>query len=181
MPEMPVREAMRSDIITATQRDTMNKVARLMDQWRVTAVVVIDGNKPVGLITERDIMGQLVAEDLRPSKVKAEDLMSSPVITISADESVSEALDKMMQFDVSRLPVVDGNDMIGIVSKNDISNAKERSYQSFDAVEPEPEVEEYPFGPAICEICGQHNTHLRLVNGRYVCDDCANIAEADTF
>jgi hypothetical protein len=76
---------------------------------------------------------------------------------------------------------MDGNDVVGIISKTDISNAKERAYRSFESSGDLEEEEEYPFGPAICEICGQHNTHLRLVNGRYVCDDCSNIAEMDTF
>jgi CBS domain-containing protein len=177
---MPVRDAMRSDIITADQDETMDKVARLMAQWKVTVLVVTDASKPVGVITEKDILAQLVAEDLKPSDVQAEDIMSSPIITISGDETVSDALDRMMEFDVSRLPVMDGSDMVGIISKPDISNAKERSFQSFDG-EDENSGEEFPYGPAICEICGQHNTHLRVVNGRYVCDDCTNIAEIDTL
>lgn len=181
MPEMPVRDAMRSDIITASQGETLNKVARLMTQWAVTLVIVTDGEKPLGLVTEKDILGQVVAEDIKPSKVKVEDIMVSPIITISAEESVSDALDKMMEFDVSRLPVMDGNDVVGIISKADISNAKERAYRSFESAGEVEDEEEYPYGPAICEICGQHNTHLRLVNGRYVCDDCSNIAEMDTF
>ena len=178
---MPVRDAMRSDIITASQGETLNKVARLMTQWNVTLVIVTDGEKPLGLVTEKDILGQVVAEDLKPSKVKVEDVMVSPIITISAEETVSDALDKMMEFDVSRLPVMDGNDLVGIVTKGDISNAKERAYHSFESPDDKEDEEEYPFGPAICEICGQHNTHLRVVNGRYVCDDCSNIAEMDTF
>jgi len=178
---MPVRDAMRSDIVTATQGETIDKVARLMTQWKVNAVVVTDGSKPIGLITEKDVLGQVVAEDHKPSKVRAEEIMSSPIITISADETLSDALDKMMEFDVSRLPVLDGNDMVGIVSKNDISDAKERSYRPFEDFEGGGTEEDFPYGPAICEICGQHNTHLRLVNGRYVCDDCANIAEMDNF
>jgi CBS domain-containing protein len=181
MPEMPVREAMRSDIITAKQGDTLNKVARLMTQWKVGVVVVIDGDKPIGLITEKDIMGQVVAEDLKPSNVHVEDIMSSPVITVSSEDSITDAFDRMMEYDVSRLPVMDGGDMVGIISKTDISNAKERAYQSFEALPVGQKEEEFPYGPAICEICGQHNTHLRVVNGRYVCDDCANIAEMDTF
>lgn len=181
MPEMPVKDAMRSDIITTSQGETMDKVARLMTQWNVTAVVVTDGSKPMGLITEKDILGQVVAEDRKPSKIHAEDIMSSPIITIAADETVSDALDKMMQFDVGRLPVLEGNDMVGIISKTDISNAKERTYPSYGSMDSDPVEEEYPYGPAICEICGQHNTHLRLVNGRYICDDCTNISEMDSF
>jgi CBS domain-containing protein len=93
---------MRSDIITADQDETMDKVARLMAQWKVTVLVVTDASKPVGVITEKDILAQLVAEDLKPSDVQAEDIMSSPIITISGDETVSDALDRMMEFDVSR-------------------------------------------------------------------------------
>jgi CBS domain-containing protein len=180
MPEMPVREAMKSDIITASGDETMDKIARLMTQWKVAAVIITDGKKPIGLITEKDIIRELVAKDGSPSKIKAEDLMSSPVQTISADESISDALDKMMEYDVSRLPVTDSGDMVGIVSKPDLSEAKERSLDAYEPFE-EGGTEEFPYGPAICEICGQHNTHLRLVNGRYVCDDCANIAEMDGF
>ena len=83
MPEMPVRYAMRSDIITASQGETLNKVARLMTQWNVALVIVTDGEKPLGLVTEKDILGQVVAEDLKPSKVKVEDVMVSPIIMIS--------------------------------------------------------------------------------------------------
>mgnify|MGYP001030019424 FL=1 len=180
MSEMPVREAMKSDLVTVNRGETMDKVARLMTQWNVTAVVVIDGSKPVGVVTEKDVLSQLVAEDKRPSKVRVQDIMSSPVITISGEETVSDALDKMMQFDVSQLPVLDGNDLVGIISKGDVSSAKEKAYHSYEPVEDYKSEEDYP-GPAICEICGQHNVHLREVNGRYVCDDCANIAETDSL
>ncbi len=180
MSEMPVREAMKSDLVTVNRGETMDKVARLMTQWNVDVVVVIEGGKPVGLVTGKDILTQLVAEDKKPSKVRVQDIMSSPLITVSGDETVSDALDKMMEFDVSQLPVLDGNDLIGIISKEDISTAKEKSYRLYEPVEEYRSEEDYP-GPAICEICGQHNVHLREVNGRYVCDDCANIAETDNF
>ena len=179
MSGMPIREAMKSDIITVSRRETMDKVARLMTQWNVTFVVVLDGNKPVGVITEKDVLGELVARDRKPSEVRVEEIMSSPVISISADETVSDALDKMMEYDVRRLPVVDGGDLVGLISRSDISDAKEKAFRAYETTAQEGEEEEYPYGPAVCEICGQHSTHLRVVNGRYVCDDCANIAEMD--
>ncbi len=182
MSEIPVRDAMKSDLLTVNRSETMDKVARLMTQWNIPAVIVIDGTKPIGMVTEKDVLEQLVAEDRKPSKVHAEDIMSSPLVTIGPEETMSEALDKMIQFDVSRLPVVEGTELIGIVSKADLSNAKERGYSSYEPLEDEKyDEEDYPYGPAICEICGQHNTHLRVVNGRYVCDDCANIAQMDTL
>ncbi len=180
MPEMPVREAMKSDIKTANDDETVDKIARLMTQWKVEAVVITDGSKPVGLITGKDIIREVVAKDRKPSTMKAEEMMSTPLLTVSAEDSLSDALNRMMEYDVNKLPVTDRGDMVGIVSRSDLSEAKERSLETFEPLE-EGETEEYPFGPAICEICGQHNTHLRLVNGRYVCDDCSSLAEMDAF
>lgn len=71
---------------------------------------------PVGIITERDIIFRIVAQNRGPFKVMLKDIMSAPLITIEADKSVEEAMAILKKHGINRLPVVNGDSMIGIVT-----------------------------------------------------------------
>jgi len=87
-------------------------------------VIVVQGNKPIGIITKGDILTKIVQVGLSPSEVTAEEIMSTPLITIGEDVAVEEAAKIMTKKKVKNLPVVQGEQLIGIVTSTDIVNSE---------------------------------------------------------
>jgi CBS domain-containing protein len=101
-------------------------VAKLMEKYRIGSVVVVEGNnnnnKPVGIITERDIIKKVSAQNKIADQIAAGDIMSSPLVMIKSIDSIDTAAEAMAKNNVKRLVVVeqDGS-MIGILSVSDIA------------------------------------------------------------
>ena len=118
---MLVRDVMSSPVITVNEDETVEKVAQLMDKYRLGCIIVTskDG-KPVGIITERDLVVRVLAKNLLSSKLKAKDVMSSPLMTIGPDATISEAARMMSRLNIRRLGVVYRGELVGIISSKDI-------------------------------------------------------------
>jgi signal-transduction protein with cAMP-binding, CBS, and nucleotidyltransferase domain len=141
-----------------------------MSERGVGSIIIVKSKKPVGILTERDLLMKVVATDQRPSKVPVGKVMSSPVLTISPDVEVTEAARVMVRNRIRRLPVVDRGRLIGIVTASDIT-----------AVSPEligvlPERPELPspeeIEESVCEVCGEVTASLYEINGMWVCENC---------
>ena len=103
---------------------TVADAARKLAELNVGALPICDGDKLQGMITDRDIAVKVVAEGRDPSTVKVIDVSrNTEVVTIGADDSVEEAMRTMGKHQVRRLPVIDGDKMVGIVSQADIARA----------------------------------------------------------
>lgn len=97
---------------------TIDLAAKIMRDKGTTSILVLDkrSGKPTGIITERDILRRVVAENRAPSKTELKKLMSSPLITIDKESSMKDAILLMMKKGIRRLPVMQGNNIIGIVN-----------------------------------------------------------------
>ena len=117
------REIMTSGAECVQERETLADAARKMQQLGVGALPICgDDNRLKGMLTDRDIVVKAVAEGRDPSSVTASELATQDeVVTIGADDSVDEALATMKGAKVRRLPVIDGQDLIGIVSLADVA------------------------------------------------------------
>ena len=100
---------------------TARDIAILMRSWKVGSVIILEDGRPIGIVTAREFVEKIVAEDRRPADVKAGEIMSSPVVTIGPRESVAEAGRKMGRMRLRRLPVVEGDQLIGMLTENDIT------------------------------------------------------------
>lgn len=118
---MKVAECCTSHVVTATPEATLAEVARLMRGQHVGSVVVVDsGRKPVGIVTDRDIVLEAVAADLDPRTLRAAEIMSSPTV-IGDQDDPAWALKVMRDRGVRRLPVVDvSGTLAGIVALDDL-------------------------------------------------------------
>jgi CBS domain-containing protein len=127
---IPVSKYMTKNVITATADQTIQSICILMHENNIGSVVivrrVVDGLKPIGIITERDIIHQIGKVDLFTTQSSVRELMSGSgnrdLITISSDTSVSDAISTMHANNIRRLPIIDDNDkgMIGIITDKDI-------------------------------------------------------------
>jgi len=118
---IPVKDVMSSPVIMVSEGDNVNHVAKLLTDNDIGSIVVSDlkGN-PVGLITERDIVTRIAAKNLLSVKVKAKEVMSSPLKTIDSNSDIIEAANRMREYGIRRLVVMDGGKMVGVVSSRDI-------------------------------------------------------------
>lgn len=118
-----VKDIMTSDVVTVTPETSVYAAARVMAQEEVGSVVVVVGEKPVGIITERDLVRKVLAGGLSPRKTSVSKVMSSPVVVVGENTSLEEAVSIMAQNRIRRLLVVSGEKLVGIVSATDIMKA----------------------------------------------------------
>ena len=118
------REIMTGGVECAQENETVADAAKKMDQLSVGALPICgDDNRLKGMITDRDITIKVVAKGQDPASVKVIDLADQDeVVTIGADDSLDEALATMAKHQVRRLPVIDGHDLVGMVSMADIAS-----------------------------------------------------------
>jgi signal-transduction protein with cAMP-binding, CBS, and nucleotidyltransferase domain len=131
--------------------------------------VIVENSKPIGVVTERDIVKRVISKGKKPSEVKLKSIMSSPVITIEYDSTILGASKVISEQNVRRLVVTKNEAIVGIVTSIDLLNYAPEIF--------EERIEEREIGPGACEVCGQHFQNLNEVNGKYVCDNCKKIVE----
>ena len=137
------RDIMTGGAECAQAQETVADAARKMDQLDVGALPICgDDNRLKGMITDRDIAIKVVAQGKDPASVKVIDLADQPeVVTIGADDSIEEALATMAKHGVRRLPVIDGHDLIGMVSMADVAKNydEERVGEVIEAISAAPD------------------------------------------
>ncbi|MEO2074917.1 MAG: CBS domain-containing protein [Bacillus sp. (in: firmicutes)] len=115
-----IRDIMTDNVECCTLLDNMYEVALKMKELNVGAIPIVDQEKVVGMITDRDIVVRGVAEK-HPGSTKVEDIMSNNLVTVSPDSTSKEAAKLMAEHQIRRLPVVEGDKLIGIVSLGDFA------------------------------------------------------------
>jgi CBS domain-containing protein len=118
------REAMTGGVECVAENETVVDAARKMAQLGVGSLPICgQDNRLKGMITDRDIVVKVLAERGDPASVTAGSLAQGKPVTIGADDSLSEALRTMAQHQVRRLPVIDGHDLVGVLSLADLAKA----------------------------------------------------------
>lgn len=116
-----VRDVMSKDVRVVRPDTTAQEVVATMNKFNIGSVIVVQGERPVGIITERDILMRLVEQCLAPESLTARQLMTSPLVTISETVSVEEAARLMAKKKIKKLPVMDNDKLTGIVTFTDIA------------------------------------------------------------
>ena len=178
---MLVKDVMTSPVVTVEAATSANKVAGLMQDNKVGCVIVVDktGNA-IGIITERDLVVRVLAKNLAAANAKANEFMTTPLVTVDPEKTVSDAARMMSKKDIRRLIVLYKGKLVGIVSSKDILDVMPEMLEIMqertriegpagpDATE---EAEESPLS-GYCDRCGLYNENLLEVNGKFLCDDC---------
>jgi len=133
-----VREVMTENPVMLEMKDTLVEAARKMRDEDIGDVLVMKDGKLCGIVTDRDITVRATADGKDPNQVTLGDICSQELVTISADRPVSEAVSLMRNKTLRRLPVVEGDKPVGIVSIGDLAvELDERSVlASISAAEP---------------------------------------------
>ncbi|MCX8206272.1 MAG: CBS domain-containing protein [Methanothrix sp.] len=180
---MRVREIMSRPVLTVdADMDVLDAAGRMISA-NVGSLIVVQEGRPIGIITERDLVKKVVARAEDPRKVRVGDVMNSPLIKIHPDASLRDAAELMLKSGVKRLPVIsDDGKLVGIITDTDlVSGASlglndilaeliEMHRESVHFYEPSEMVR------GICERCGQLSDSLVSVDGEMLCWSCRDIS-----
>jgi CBS domain-containing protein len=115
-----IRDVMTESVVTATPDTSVREVAEIMRERNVGSVVLVEDRRPVGFVTDRDLAVSVLADGRDPSD-RACDHASAPVVTAAPDMDVTEAAELMVEHGIRRLPVLEGGELIGIVTLDDLA------------------------------------------------------------
>ena len=176
---MLVKDVMTSPVITIDEDESVNKAAQLMEQHNVGCIIVTGKQgKPLGIITERDIVTRVLAKNVQPSKLTAKEVMTSPLITVDPDETLSEAARRMSRLNIRRFGVMYKGNLVGVISSKDILAVTPELIEIIQEkarIQGEIEAQEAPEHPPLaghCDRCGRWSDALREVEGNFLCEEC---------
>lgn len=110
-----VKEIMNPNVVSLPSSASVKEAAELMSSQKIGSIVIIDDNIPIGIITERDFVTKIMLKPYSGDSKVAE-VMSSPVIHVSSDQSVADVIDIMANKEIRKVPVIDDGKVIGIVT-----------------------------------------------------------------
>ncbi len=121
------RDIMTPDCECVGENESVADAAKKLSELGVGAMPICgEDDRLKGMVTDRDIVTDVIAQGKDPASVKVGELGDGKPVTIGADDSISEAIKTMSDHQVRRLPVIDGHDLVGIVSQADLAkNAEE--------------------------------------------------------
>ena len=114
-----VKDIMKKNVITIDESMWVQKAAEMMTNANIGCVIVTKKDNPVGIITERDFVTRIAAEG-RPLFTEVSELMSIPLTTVSPDDTVWNAAEIMRRKGIHKLPVQEGNEIVGIITTTDV-------------------------------------------------------------
>ena len=182
---LQVLDVMNHNVQVVSATAIVQDAAKLMRDNKIGSVVIVDPKarqKPIGIITERDINNRIVAENKLPSKVKCKDIMSSPVVSVSSKLLITEAMRQMATQDIKRLIVMEKQKMVGIISESDIlkiAPSMIEILQEKAQLIKENFSTEYMAG--YCQQCGTWSDALEELNEIYVCHECKDAENPSDF
>ena len=176
--EIPVRDIMTRPVIIASADVDIHSAAKIMSKANVGSLVIVSGAKPIGILTERDLVKRIVAQAVDPKTVKVEEIMSTPLATISPEASSRDAAAIMIKSGVKRLPVISDEKLVGIITDTDLVSGSSLGLSDIlsDLLDMHREsihfTESREVVRGICEVCGQLSDSLESVNGELLCWSC---------
>jgi CBS domain-containing protein len=123
-----IAEVMTKNPYGVTTTATLNEAARMMRDQEIGDVLVMRADGTLcGLVTDRDLVVRGLAEGLDPGSASVEEVCNHDPVTLSSDQPVEEAVAVMRQYNIRRLPIVDGENLVGILSLGDLAIEKDPS------------------------------------------------------
>ena len=118
---MTIADVMNKSVISVDSEMNVNEAAKMMEDAKVGAIIVMENNIPVGIVTDRDFTIKIVAHAYQIT-TPVKQIMSTPMFSISSNESVRVAADMMHDRGIRKLPVIDNESVVGIITATDIVN-----------------------------------------------------------
>jgi CBS domain-containing protein len=124
--------------VTVQAGASLSEAARLMRDADIGDVVVVDGGGPIGIVTDRDIVVRGLAEEPQAGNLTAGDVCSTELVSIAPDADVEDAVMMMRRASVRRLPVVEGGQLVGVLSLGEVAIDRDETSALADISSNEP-------------------------------------------
>jgi predicted transcriptional regulator len=166
---------MNSPVITADPSETIKQVSEKMTISKAGSVVILEKESPIGIVTDGDIVTKVVSLDLKPSTVRARDVMSKPLHVIESEKEIIEAARAMRRFGIKRLGVNYKHRLVGIISISDILAI---TPELFDIISEKAMImtgestRQPTYLAGYCDYCNQWSDSLLEIDGKFVCAEC---------
>ena len=115
-----VRDRMTPDVVTLEPGTSIVDAAQMMIQQEKGPLPIVEGGRPVAIVTDRDIIARVVAAGRDPGSVTVDEVATTDLVTIGPDEDVDQARQMLAQHQLDRLLVVEGGSLVGIISEADL-------------------------------------------------------------
>jgi CBS domain-containing protein len=181
--KLPVRDVMTRDVVTASPKMTAAQAGKKMVEHKVGSVIIVEDGKPVGIVTESDMVAKVIFKNLKPSSIKLEQLMSKPLLTIKSNDDVNDAVLKMAQRKIRRLPVVEGDTLVGIITDTDVIHvASEMGHILENLIQMNKDIvldrRDVVISEGECEECGGYSKDLKQEDDVLKCPGCRSNASS---
>ena len=121
---MDVKDVMVKEIITVNPTTKIRDAVELMNKNEIGCLVVTRKGKPVGIMTERDVLKKIVCRCKNPEQTRVSEIMSKPLIVGRVDMNWMEAVKLMLNQNIKKLPILDGERLVGLVTLSDIARMR---------------------------------------------------------
>ena len=174
---LAVRDVMTRTVVTATPAMSAAEAGKKMVENRVGNILIVEKGRPVGIVTESDMVAKVISKNVKPGSIKLEQLMSQPLITTKSSDDINDAVLVMAQKKIRRLPVIDDGALVGIITDADVIQASSEINQILDNLiqmnrETVLDRRDVIVTQGECEECEEFSEDLRQEEGRLKCPRC---------
>lgn len=172
--DVKIKEVMTDGVIAVEQEKSIVEAAGLLREEGIRGLVVVDNGEAVGIIVCRDIVYEVVSQGMDPRETKVEEVMSTDLIVAEEEELLDDVAMAMVKNNVSRVPVVKSDMLVGILTQSDIL----RAWPGFAEVMEEQQELDAPASPrnesvsGTCEECENYSEDLIQEDGMLLCENC---------
>ncbi len=173
--DLPVKDVMTRPAVTVLIGETASEIAAKMITSKVGSVVVIKEGRPIGIVTDGDLIVKVLAKDKSPRSFVAMEIMSKPLRTVAYEDSITEAARRMRTLGIKRLGVMKKGELIGVISVSDIASV---APDLLDLLSEKARMTEGDAMPEVrlssryCDQCGTWSEEIRDIDGSFVCEEC---------
>ena len=180
---MFVKDIMAVNVVTMPPDASIFEVSKSMSEMDIGSVIIADSDKPVGIITEADIVRRVIAGEKDTKITKAADIMSSPIIHVEPGTGLTDAMRVMAKSNIRRVAVLKNNSLAGIITSRDIlrwspelidiliESLKLRTEEASQKRTDDEDDELIAYGGE-CSNCGEYSTDLVLEDDEQLCESC---------
>ena len=176
--DIRVGDVMTKGVLTLNVGDSVASAAKLMKKNNVGSVVVLNGGKAVGIVTERDIAFKVVAMGKDPVKTRLPKIMGSPLKVVRASGLLNDAALLLKAHKIKRLPVVNKEGkLVGIITEDDFLRIYPGYLEIVKEISEMRGFEKSSVYTGACENCGLYSETLKTTQGKLLCEECRDAEE----